>query len=185
MDGLEYRLGEKIRKKRKELGLTLDRLATQSMVARTTISKIERDIISPSFNTLAKIARGMNVKLTSLINGDSDEKEILIRKKDRKIVRLKDSLCEIESLTKSTADMQCEVTKHILGPGGDSGMDPPHPGEEVIICLKGIVEFQIGDKIYRLKNGDSIHFKPTHESCLFNRTSKEARVLWVYAGPLN
>jgi transcriptional regulator with XRE-family HTH domain len=183
MTELEIQLGQRIRSTRKELGLTLDALARRTRVARTTISKIERNIISPSFNTLAKIARGMNIKVTHLIDEDRDEDQVLIRKKDRKILELYGAQCKIESLTKSISNMQIEVVKLTLESGGDSGMDPPHPGEEFLLCLKGTVEFQIGENVYRLNKGDSLHFKPNRDSGLFNRNSREAQVLWVYTPP--
>lgn len=183
MTELEIQLGKRIRSTRKELGLTLDALARRTGVARTTISKIERNIISPSFNTLAKIARGMNIKVTRLIDEDRDEDQVVIRKKDRKTLRLDGSQCKIESLTKSINNMQIEVVKLTLESRSDSGMDPPHPGEEFLLCLKGTVEFQVGENVYRLDRGDSLHFKPNHDSGLFNRSSGEAQVLWVYTPP--
>jgi len=62
-------------------------------------------------------------------------------------------------------------------------MDPPHQGEEVIICLKGTVVFRIGEKAYTLQKGDSLHFKPISSSGLFNTSEKEAQVLWIYTPP--
>jgi len=183
MTELEIQLGQRIRSTRKELGLTLDALARRTCVARTTISKIERNIISPSFNTLAKIARGMNIKVTHLIDEDRDEDQVVIRKKDRKILELYGAQCKIESLTKNISNMQIEVVKLTLESGGDSGMDPPHPGEEFLLCLKGTVEFQIGEDVHKLNRGDSLHFKPNRDSGLFNRNSREAQVLWVYTPP--
>jgi transcriptional regulator with XRE-family HTH domain len=183
MTEFETRLGQRIRSTRKGLGLTLDALAQRSGVARTTISKIERNLISPSFNTLAKIARGMNVKVTHLIDETRDEDQVLIRKKDRRILELNGSQCKIESLTKSISNMQIEVVKLSVEGGGDSGVDPPHAGEEFLLCLKGAVEFQLGDHPYKLNRGDAMHFKPNRESILYNRGSREAQVLWIFTPP--
>ena len=183
MTELEIQLGKKIRSMRKELGLTLDALARRTGLARTTISKIERGMISPSFNTLCKIARGMNVKVTHLIDETRDEDQVLIRKQDRRILELNGSQCHIESLTKSISNMQIEVVRLIVEGGGDSGVDPPHPGEEFLLCLKGAVEFQLGEHLHQLDRGDAMHFKPNRESILYNRGSKEAQVLWIFTPP--
>lgn len=183
MKETEILLGNKLREKRKELGLTLDKLAGRTGVARTTISKIERDIISPSFNTLAKIARGMNIKVTQLIDDEPTEEEVVTRKKDRRTTQLNGSGCRVESLARGVNNMQIEVVKMTIVSGGESGMDPAHEGEEVIICVKGNVEFHIGTNVYELNKGDSLHFRPNRESGLFNRGTREAEVLWIYTPP--
>jgi transcriptional regulator with XRE-family HTH domain len=179
----EIKLGDRIRTKRKELKLTLDELAKRSGVARTTISKIERDIISPSFNTIAKIARGMNLRLTQIISEDLDEEQVVIRKNDRTTLELNGSRCKLENITKSLSNMQIEVVKLTLESGSDIGVDPPHPGEEFLLCLKGTVEFQIGENLYKLRKADAIHFKPNQNTNLFNRSSRKAQVLWAYTPP--
>ena len=179
----EIQLGKKLRTQRKALGLTLDVLASRAGVARTTISKIERDIISPSLGTLCKIARGMKIKLTSLLDEEQRENETIIKRKNRKFMNLRGSKCKIGCFTKTGANMGIEAVMLIIDGEGDSGLDPPHQGEEVIICQKGTVEFRIGEKRYTLQAGDSIHYKPINHSGLFNTGTKEAQVLWIYSPP--
>jgi transcriptional regulator with XRE-family HTH domain len=176
-------LGQRVRAKRHELNLTLDELATRSGVARTTISKIERDLISPSFNTLAKVARGMGLKITQIISEEETDQPIVVRKKDRVRLELNGSKCTVEDLTGNLENMQLEVVELTLQAGQDTGVDLAHPGEEFLLCQQGTVELQIGGERYKLKKGDSIQFKSTRSTCLSNPGDSKARVLWVYFPP--
>lgn len=60
-------LGKKIKELRKEKGLTQEELAIKSSVAYTTLTKVENDVIkNPSFETVAAIAKGLEVTLDQL-----------------------------------------------------------------------------------------------------------------------
>jgi len=179
----EIALGQKVRAKRHELNLTLDELAERSGVARTTISKIERDLISPSFNTLAKVARGMGLKITQIISEEEADQPVVVRKKDRVTLVLNGSKCTVEDLTRNLPNQQLEVVELTLEAGQDTGVDPAHPGEEFLLCQQGTIEFQIGADTYRLKKGDSIHFRSNKSTCLSSPGESKAKVLWVYCPP--
>ena len=181
MKETEIALGQRVRAKRHALNLTLEELAERSGVARTTISKIERDLISPSFNTLAKVARGMGVKITQMISEEESDQPVVVRKQDRVTLDLNGSKCTVEDLTRNLPNMQLEVVELTLEAGQDTGVDPAHPGEEFLLCQQGTVEFQIGSNTYRLKKGDSIQFKSNKSTCLSNLGESNAKVLWVYS----
>ena len=74
MTELEVKIGNKIGLARRKSQLTLDELAKRSHVAKATISKIERNLISPSISTLIKISRGLNKSLSFFVSEEgSDE----------------------------------------------------------------------------------------------------------------
>lgn len=61
-------LGKKIKELRKKKGLTQEELAIKSTVAYTTLTKVENDVIkNPSFETVAAIAKGLEITLDKLI----------------------------------------------------------------------------------------------------------------------
>ena len=62
-------LGQKIRKLRKELGLSQDELARKADIPYTTLTKIEIGVIkNPSFKAVSKIAEALDVNLDDLTN---------------------------------------------------------------------------------------------------------------------
>ena len=63
-------LGGNIKKIRKKRNLTQDKLARLADISYTSITKIETGVIkSPSVQTVAKIAKALNVTLDDLMEG--------------------------------------------------------------------------------------------------------------------
>lgn len=64
-------LGQKIKKLRKQQGLSQDKLARKAGIPYTTLTKIEIGVIkNPSFKAVSKIAHAFNVNLDDLTNVD-------------------------------------------------------------------------------------------------------------------
>jgi transcriptional regulator with XRE-family HTH domain len=55
--------GELLRSARRRHGLTQRQLATRARTSQAAISRIERDLVSPSVSTLAELLRLMNEEL--------------------------------------------------------------------------------------------------------------------------
>ena len=61
-------IGENIKKIRNKLGLTQDDLVRKSGVKHTTLTKIESNVvIKPSVQTVAKIARALDIAMEDLL----------------------------------------------------------------------------------------------------------------------
>ncbi len=65
--------------------------------------------------------------------------------------------------------------------GGESGPEMnAHPGEEIILCLKGTVEVFTPCQKYHLSAGDALHFKSDIPHRWKNSGKTEAQLIWVY-----
>lgn len=51
---------------REEKGLTLDKLADMSGVSRSTLQRIENSEVSPTMNTMEKLAKALNIRISDL-----------------------------------------------------------------------------------------------------------------------
>ena len=60
-------LGEAVRAKRKEAGLSQEKLAEKADLSTVFISRIERGIESPTVDNVVKIARALGVKVRHLV----------------------------------------------------------------------------------------------------------------------
>jgi len=68
METKKVTIGEKIKARRQQLSITQDKLARQSDVPYTTLTKIESNvIINPQIKTVEKIAKGLKIKIDDLI----------------------------------------------------------------------------------------------------------------------
>lgn len=61
-------LGRRLRQIRRRAGLTLETASAVSGVSRAAISRIERGEMSPTYDSLCKLARGLGVDLAALVS---------------------------------------------------------------------------------------------------------------------
>ncbi|UTR14416.1 helix-turn-helix domain-containing protein [Salipaludibacillus sp. LMS25] len=71
-------IGERVKKYRKESGMSLTELAEKAGVAKSYLSALERNIqTNPSIQFLEKIANVLNIKMDLLLHDDaSDDKQM-------------------------------------------------------------------------------------------------------------
>ncbi len=60
------KLGERIKDIRAKLGLTLEEASQRTGLARSTLSKIENEQISPTFQAMQKLALGLHIDMPQL-----------------------------------------------------------------------------------------------------------------------
>ena len=148
-------IGEKIKRRRLELNLTLEQLSEKTGLSKSFLSQIERDIANPSVGTLYAIADVLGISIATLVGGESAmevqsqpvEKKVttVVRADGRKVIIYPGSGIRTELLT-PVFDRNIQMMRVIMPPGTDSGDVPfSHQGEECGIILQGTLETWIGD----------------------------------------
>ncbi len=103
MDLVE-RVGRRTRELRQERCLTLDQLADLSGVRPERISRIERGRTAPTLGTLARIAHGLGVPVTTLVSTDEPADDLrgdlaaivaLLRPRNARLLRTARRLVEV------------------------------------------------------------------------------------------
>jgi transcriptional regulator with XRE-family HTH domain len=154
------RISQRIRASREAAGLTLQELAGRSGVATSTIQKVEKEQMTPSVAVILKIARGLGVRLSELVVDTGDELEILyMRASERHPIGAPGKLV-VERLSGDLFEPALETWRVTLHPGYSSGRGTiQYEGEELLIGERGVVTFQVGDREYLVRAGDTLHFK--------------------------
>ena len=62
----EALLGQRIRAQRNQLGWTLEQASQSTTLARSTLSKIENGLMSPTYDALIKLAAGLKIDISEL-----------------------------------------------------------------------------------------------------------------------
>jgi len=181
MENLERQIGYRILTARKQANLSLDELAKKSMVAKATISKIERNLISPSVNTLIKISRGLKKHLNYFLSENEVDEVTYVKEEKSRTYWVQDKRVKIQSLTRRSDVLQIRSQLVTIEEGGHN-IDEyiPHEGEEYIYCLKGQVEFIIEEKLYQLVPGDSLHYLSHLKHEWRNAGARQAELLWIH-----
>jgi transcriptional regulator with XRE-family HTH domain len=178
-------IGQRLRKSRKERGLTLDVLAEKTGFSKSYLSQIENLKREPSIGTLTKIAYALGVDALFLISGVQPEAEqsdfTLVRADERKPVpdAFGKTGLSYESVAYKKKDRLMDAYIVEMGFDFPKGTKP-WEGQEFVFVLEGTHEFVYDGKSYALHKGDSYYFDTSKTHMGRSIGSKPSRVLAVF-----
>src|SRR3954470_20438968 len=123
-------IGARVRALREAQRLSLRDLAERSGVSAPMLSQVERGETSPTLHVAARIAAGLELRLSQLLRLDEDGIVTVVRGAERRAGGADGHRYEI--LTPPLPGQRAEVSLHRLPPGGcprrPGGPPPPAPG---------------------------------------------------------
>lgn len=150
-------LGEKIRRKRNEIGMSMKELSEMIGLSPGFISQIEREIAEPSITSLRKIAEALDIPMFNFFIEESSASRVVRHNESQEVI-FPNSNVTYKLLT---PDLNRQM-KTLLGTiePGESLSDEPiaYMGEEVIYILEGEMFISIGIDEYRLSQGDTVFY---------------------------
>ena len=176
------KIGNKIRRLRLQRGLTQEELADRCELSKSFISLLERDLTSPSLDTLSDLLEILGSDLPTFFR-KQDEKlvfgaEDIFVKEDTEGMK-----GMIRWLIPSAQKNQMEPILVEMAPGGETAEDDPHEGEEFGYVLAGTIKIVLGDRTERVRKDESFYFRPNAPHKLINAGKSACRVLWVSTPP--
>jgi transcriptional regulator with XRE-family HTH domain len=178
------KLGEKLKLLRKDKGLTLDKLAELSEVAKATLSRIENGVTSGNLNTHLKICEALRVNLGELYKGleSADEKIIAFDEKTIKDAEVFNYDEKVSSIILSKQGGKKKMLPQLLMIEPDKGTpkeENPPGTDKFIYCLEGEVELTVADKKNTLKKNSSVYFDASFPHAVKNTGPKTAKLIVV------
>ncbi len=151
-------VGGRLRKLRDERGVSMRALARQSGLSANALSMIERGLTSPSVSTLTKLSTALGVPITAFFREQPDLRSIVFCKaNERSRVPFMRGLWE--GLGGESFSGQMDAFVITLDKGASSGPHGLiHSGSEFVICLRGILEYEINQEKFTMEPGDTILF---------------------------
>jgi transcriptional regulator with XRE-family HTH domain len=185
VEQLVFNVGRKLRRRRRELGLSLRQLSQKAKVSPSTIQKIENGQISPTLGTILRIVHGLGKEIQFFLDHQHEPTSVVFMpKKNRRLIKAPDLNFGIELLADGLSDQRFSPLMLTVPPGGKRGSHLQHHGEELQHCLTGTVEFTIHGRRYLLRQGDTLHFKSDLKHSWANVGKGEALLLMVCSPPL-
>lgn len=152
-------VADNLRAIREERKLSLDAAAQLSGVSKSMLGQIERGEVNPTISVLWKIAAGLKVSFTALIELPRED-VMLVRQKDIKPFVEDEGRYHNYPVFAFDAERGYEQYRIILEPGGSLGAKPHMAGtEESIIVFSGILLMTVDGQTYRLEKGDGLRFR--------------------------
>ena len=173
-------LGSRVRALREAMDLSLRDLAERSGVSAPMLSQVERGETSPTLHTAARIAAGLELRLSQLLRLDEGAEHVhVVRAGERRAGGTDGHRYEL--LSPPLPGQRAELARHVLAPGAVTGGpgDPPRhePGaRETTLVESGAVVLHIDAERHDLAEGDCVTFDadlPHH----FENPGKEEAVL--------
>lgn len=186
IDHIVSKLGEKIKHLRTRKNMSLKDLSERSGISAAAIHKIESNGIIPTITTMMKISDALGKKVSFFIEEELDNTDVVLVPSNKRepILTFKKGLDLNAISAKKYGDFIMTAAYALVDGGASSGRKAmKHPGEELVYCLAGKVEFKIKDKNYVLGPGDSLHFRAHLDHRWKNLGSTQAKLLWILAVP--
>src|ERR1700743_863942 len=121
-------VGPRVKALREAMDLSLRDLAERTGVSAPMLSQVERGETSPTLHIAARIAAGLELRLSQLLRLDEDGAVTIVRRDERRAgVGGPDSGHSFEVLTPPLPGQRAELSRHTLAPGAATGGpgDPP------------------------------------------------------------
>jgi transcriptional regulator with XRE-family HTH domain len=178
-------LGNAIRTYRKRKEMTLLALAKRAGFSISYLSQIERNLLTPSIDSLRRLAEVLGVPAGQLMLRDSNQANssvAVVRRAERKQLAFPGSNIHYELLT---PDMRRRASLLWVEapPGSESGPLFSHEGEDGVVVLKGKIEVEVGNVWHQLEAGDSIYFNAKIPHRWRNSGSVSAEAVWLSTPP--
>lgn len=179
-------LASRVKSRRIALGLSQEVLATRAGFARSTLSKIENGNLSPTFELLLKLARGLGTDLAELLHTSGPAaltgRMIVTRGAPAPAVTDDNSVLAPLAAELRGRRFQSYVAEFTCSDIDDFGPWNSHATEDFLYVLSGDLIFvSEGYEPAVLSPGDSLHFDGAMPHACLAQSGQICRCLYVFA----
>jgi transcriptional regulator with XRE-family HTH domain len=157
---LETAIARNVRESRLRHGLSIADMADRVGISKAMMSKIENAQTSCSLGTLNRLAKGLDLPVTSLLRGaDIERPAAFVRAgSGARIVREGSRSGHDYQLLGSLRGEHRRLECLHVTLSEDSATYPlfQHPGTEFVFMLEGVMDYSHSRSVYRLAAGDSL-----------------------------
>lgn len=180
-------LGKRVREIRLSQDLTLEEASKLTGLARSTLSKIENEQISPTFSAVSKLVKGLNIDIPQLFSqpsraaGAGGRRDITLSGEGRPhpTPTYEHELLANQLTSKKMLPYKTTVRARSFEEFGDWVR---HEGEELLFVIKGSV--MLYSEFYEpvlLNEGDSAYYDCEMGHAVISTSEQDAEILWVTA----
>ena len=168
MEDIHLILARNLKAIREKEKLSLDKVSQLSGVSKTMIGQIERGESSPTLTTIWKIANGLKVSFTSLINNPQPDTKVIL-KNEIQVLSEDNGRYRVYPYFPFQEDRRFEIYSVEIEKEGLLSSDSHKEGtEEFITVFDGEVTICVSESKYRLTSGDSIRFRADRPHTYYN-----------------
>lgn len=172
---LARRIAHRLKAERAARNMSLDELAKSSGVSRAALSQIETLKSNPSIGVLWKIAVGLGLPFSELLDEQRTEGAVL-RRGETQVLKSPDGRFESRPLSPAGVTPFVEVYELRLSARARYAAEAHAPGtREILVVLSGLLKVTVGESVFELEPGDSLAFVADQPHVYENPANSEAR----------
>ncbi len=172
------KVGERLRRLRKERGWKLEDLAERTNLSRAYLSRLENGERQPSLTALFHIAQAYGVAFSSLFESEPDLESGVIVRAAQTPVRRGNGLF-YASLSKGSWAFNLHPIRILVPAEREEGEVYQHEGEQWLYVVSGSLGLEIGDEEFILEPGDAAHFSADNPHRLTALGGRDAEIILV------
>ncbi|MBR3126638.1 MAG: helix-turn-helix transcriptional regulator [Solobacterium sp.] len=176
-------IGKRIRQLRIKNDLTLEELASRTELTKGFLSQLERNLASPSIQTLEDITEALGTTMSNFF-AEEAESQIVFTQADAFLDEQETQTIHWIVPNAQKNDMEPILLE--LKPGAQSKRIDPHEGQEMGYVLTGRIYLVRGQdrKGSLVRKGETFYISGDAGHYLENRSDRPASVLWISTPPI-
>jgi transcriptional regulator with XRE-family HTH domain len=176
----EQRIGPELRRLRESAGLSLRTLADQAGFSASFLSQVENGVVSPSINSLGKMASALGVTLADLFSVEPTSEAAVVRAHARPNFRSAWSKARIDALMPSGGSRTLEALMVMIEGGGSSGKHTATSSvDQFAMVWDGRLTLTHASEEIELNPGDSVLVRAKTPHRWHNSGHEAAQILIV------
>jgi transcriptional regulator with XRE-family HTH domain len=175
-------LAEHLRTLRVDRGLTLQALAAKSDISRATLSRIENGEVSPTAETLGRLAAALTLPISQLLAPMEPGFPALLRHTEQSVWLDRNAGFSRRAVSPPSGQLKLEVIECTIEPHQriTYGLPAVSGHEHHLILLSGALSLTIDGVRYELHPGDCLRYRLRVSSC-FETGARSARYIIALA----
>ena len=180
LGGIDFmQIGAKIKALRLKKGLTQEELGERTDLTKGYISQLERDLNSPSIETLFNILEVLGSTPKEFFDDTANKQPVVYTKDDQTSFTDQDKKYTIEWLIPTSNEKEMEPVILTLNKDGEFKQFEPSLSETFIFVLNGRIRVVIGNEEYIAGEGHSVYYEASSHHQIFNAHNGITRLLLV------
>lgn len=179
MDNLNLIIANNLKQIRDERKLSLDKVSDLTDVSKSMLGQIERGESNPTISTCWKIANGLKISFTDLINPHRSDIVVLSKKEVEPLIE-DDGRYKLYPFFPYADGRRFEIYSIDIEKNGHLDADAHRQGtEEYLTVFQGEVTVKVNGEEYIINKGDSIKFKADKPHGYYNSGDELAMISMV------
>ncbi|MED1203858.1 helix-turn-helix domain-containing protein [Heyndrickxia acidicola] len=161
-------IGQKIKNLRLKKGLTQEELGERTDLSKGYISQLERDLSSPSIDTLFNVLEVLGCPPKEFFDEEERVQKVIYKEEDRTSYVDDEKGYGIKWLVPESNEKEMEPILLTFDKQGEFKKFEPSLSETFAYILEGEIAIQLGTRRYYAKKGEAIYFSASDRHQFIN-----------------